>query len=129
MNNVKVRVSLNETPGRRAHSRTHVGEKETSVRLCTNIISDRSEKSTVMFVECRVIRIACVEVVASVLGLQKRKETSTPKILSIRRRASITISIDHSANDGSSPKWWGLFPDELMSTTRRRVPNVSSSKL
>lgn len=62
-----------------------VGNKESSIRFGTDLVSDRGEKRAVTLLELGIVWVGHVEVVSGVLSLQKRQETTTPDGFAIQR--------------------------------------------
>lgn len=67
VDDVKVRISLNETAGGGTHSRTHVGDKKATIGLGPDLIRNRCEDTAVALEELRAVRVRGVEIEPSVL--------------------------------------------------------------
>ena len=68
VNDVKIGISLNETTGAGSNRRTHVGNKESAIRLSTDFIRNGRENSTVTLQELGTVGVGGIEVEPSVLG-------------------------------------------------------------
>lgn len=67
VDDVEVRVSLDETAGGGSDSRAHVGDVEPTIGLCTDLIGDGREDRPVALLELGAVGVAGVEVEGSVL--------------------------------------------------------------
>lgn len=68
VNDVEVGIGLNETTGRGTHGRAHVGDKETTVRLSTDLIGNGAEDTAVALQELGTVWVGGIEVESSILA-------------------------------------------------------------
>lgn len=64
---------------------THVCEEKAPIGLGLDIVCNGRQKSSITLQELWLVDVADVEVKSSVLGLQQREETTSPKVLAICR--------------------------------------------
>lgn len=67
MDDIEVLVGLNQTARSGSHSRAHVCDEVSTVRLCANLVSNRGKDTTVALQELGAVRIRGIEVEAGVL--------------------------------------------------------------
>jgi hypothetical protein len=67
VDDIELGVGFDETAGRRADSRSHVGDEKSTIGLSADLVGDGREKSAVGLFELRLVRIAGVEVVRGIL--------------------------------------------------------------
>lgn len=67
VDDVELRVGLDETAGGGPDSRTHVGDVETSIGLCADLVGNGREDGPVALLELGAVGVAGVEVESSVL--------------------------------------------------------------
>jgi len=84
VNDVKLSVSFDEATRRGTGSGAHVGDEEASIGLCADLICDRRKQGAVALLELRLVRIGCVEVVSSVLGLHSDRSPPPTRVLPSR---------------------------------------------
>jgi hypothetical protein len=67
VDDVEIRVGLDETAGAGSYGRTHVGDVEAAVGLCADLVGDGAEDGPVALVELGTVGVRCVEVECGVL--------------------------------------------------------------
>lgn len=103
VDDVEVGIRLDQTAGRGADSRAHIGDVETTAGLGTDLIGDRGEDGPVALQEGRPVRVGRVEVEGSVLRLEKRQETTSDQGLAIERGSEM-VRVIAAAGDISHPQ-------------------------
>jgi hypothetical protein len=87
VDDITVGISLDQATGRCTNGTAHVGDEETTVRLCADLIDDGAENTAVAVVKLGMVWVRSVEVEGSVLGLEKREKTASDESLAIKGAA------------------------------------------
>lgn len=67
VNDVKVGISLNETTGRSTNGRAHVGDEESTIWLCPDLIRNGCKDTAVTLEELGAVRVGGIKVETSIL--------------------------------------------------------------